>query len=93
MENGIIVSRPRFTRVRETFVLNWRSLPVADFVKLRNFWKNEVFGGSVVFDWQYPNIPNDPYSGQLFHVRFIGGDIDFELSEYGYSGTLTIQEE
>lgn len=93
MENGLVISRAKFTRVPQTFVLKWTALPIADYIALRDFYRNTVHGGSLAFDWYYPIVPNDPYSGQLFRVRFVGGDVSFDLAAPGYySGTLTIQE-
>lgn len=93
MENGMVISRARFTRVPQTFILKWTALPAEDYAMLHDFYRTKVLGGSLAFDWQYPTVANDPYSGKLFSVRFTGGDISFELSSPGrYAGTLTIQE-
>ncbi len=93
MENGLVVSRAKFTRVPQSFVLKWTALPAADFASLREFYRNTVCGGSRAFDWYYPAVANDPYSEKLFSVRFTGEEFSFELSAPGYySGTLTIQE-
>lgn len=93
MENGLVISRAKFTRTPLKFVLKWTALPAADYAVLRNFYRNTAIGGSQVFDWYYPTVPDDPYSGQLFSVRFTGGDISFDLAAPGYySGILTIQE-
>lgn len=93
MENGLVVSRAKFTRMPQTFVLKWNALPAADYAAVRDFYRTTVRGGSQAFDWTYPTVANDSYSGQLFSVRFAGGDISFDLATPGYySGTLTIQE-
>lgn len=93
MENGTVVSRPRFTRARETFVLRWTALPVEQYALLRSFWRNDVKGGSMEFNWTYPAVPGDAYSGNVFTVRFTGGEIHFDLVSHGYyAGELTIQE-
>jgi hypothetical protein len=93
MEDGTVVSRPRFTRIRETFTLRWTALPAAEFVLLRSFWKTVVFGSGQEFIWNYPVVDGDEYSGQAFTVRFIAGDVNFELAGNGlYSGELTLQE-
>lgn len=93
MENGLVISRAKFTRAPQTFVLKWKALPAADYETLRDFYRKTVFGGSLAFDWYYPTVVNDSYSGTLFSVRFTGGDISFDLAAPGYySGTLTIQE-
>lgn len=91
-ENGMVVSRPKFTRVRETFVLKWQALPAADYYKLRDFWKTTL-GPSLEFEWTYPVIAGDPYSGKKFTMRFAGGDMNFSMDLPGYySGELTVQE-
>jgi hypothetical protein len=93
MENGTVVSRPRYTRNRETFVLNWGALSAADYALLRAFWKTTVLGGSVIFTWTYPVVAGDPFSGQPFNVRFTGGVPSFDLFMPGhYKGSLTIEE-
>lgn len=92
-ENGLVISRAKFTRTPLTFILKWTALPAADFVLLRDFYRNIVRGGSQAFEWQYPPVPNDSYSEQVFSVRFTGGEFSFELSAPGYySGSVTIQE-
>lgn len=94
MENGITISRPKFTRARETFNLQWNALPANDFSLLRTFFKTVVYGGSQSFQWTYPQIVGDPYAGQAFAVRFAGGTIEFTTSTPGYyTGELVIQED
>ena len=93
MENGLVVSRARFTRVPLNFTLKWTALPAADYALLRDFYLNTVYGGSLAFNWYYPTVPDDSFSGRLFSVRFTGGDVTFELAAPGYySGKITIQE-
>jgi len=93
MENGLVISRAKFTRAPQTFTLKWSALPAADYATLRDFYRNTVFGGSLAFDWYYPTVPNDSYSGQVFSVRFVDGDISFDLVAPGYySGKISIQE-
>ena len=93
MENGLVISRAKFTRAPQTFTLKWTALPAADYAILRDFYCHTVYGGSLVFDWYYPTVASDTYSGKLFSVRFTGGDISFDLAAPGYySGTLKIQE-
>lgn len=93
MENGLVISRAKFTRVPQIFTLKWTALPTADYATLRDFYRNTVYGGSLAFDWYYPTVANDSYSGKLFSVRFKSEDISFDLAAPGYySGTITIQE-
>ncbi|MDU4960939.1 MAG: hypothetical protein E6X17_09820 [Sporomusaceae bacterium] len=92
MENGLVVSRPRFTRVPQSFVLKWTALPAADYAVLRDFYRS-VYGGSQVFVWCYPSVANDPYSGKVFSVRFTGEEFSFNMVAPGYyAGTVTVQE-
>jgi len=93
MENGLVVSRPRFTRIPQSFALKWTALPAADYAVLRDFYRYTVYGGSLAFEWQYPAVTGDPYSGKVFSVRFTGEDFSFNMVASGYyAGTLTIQE-
>lgn len=93
MENGLVISRPRFTRVPQSFVLKWTALPAADYAVLRDFYRDNVYGGSLAFDWRYPAVAGDPYSGQVFSVRFMGEEFSFNMVAPGYyAGTLTVQE-
>jgi hypothetical protein len=85
MDNGLVIP--------QTFVLKWTALPAVDYATLRDFYRKTVYGGSLAFDWYYPTVSNDPYSGKLFSVRFVAGDISFDLAAPGYySGSLTIRE-
>lgn len=93
MENGVVISRVKFTRVPQIFTLKWTALPAADYAALRDFYRSTVYGGSLAFDWHYPTVPNDSYSGKLFSVRFKSENISFDLAAPGYySGSITIQE-
>lgn len=92
-ENGFVISRAKFTRVRETFTLQWKGLRTADYAALRNFWNNTIMGGSNSFTWTYPAISGDPYAGREFEVRVIDGDKEFEHDGPNtWTGTLIIQE-
>lgn len=92
MENGTVVSRPKFTRIRETFTLTWNALPAADYARLREFWRTAL-GGSVIFLWTYPMVPRDPLSGRSYRMRFGSDAPSFELSAPGYySGSITMEE-
>lgn len=93
MENGLVMSRAKFTRALQTFTLQWNALPAADYEILRQFYRHTARGGSLAFAWQYPVVANDSYAGKSFSVRFVGGDIDFDLVAPGYyAGKLKLQE-
>lgn len=93
MEDGSVVSRAKFTRVRETFTLRWNAMPDADYSLLRSFIKDTIKGGSLKFVWTYPVITDDPYSGTAFTVRLVGGDVEFSKPTVGVrSGQIVIVE-
>ena len=54
MENGSVVSRARYTRIRRIFNLRWSSLPNADKETLFNFYENDIRGSSLTFNWTHP---------------------------------------
>lgn len=97
MENGLVVSRPRFTKSRLTFPLVWgddqdNPLTTAEKTTLLNFYMNEVKGSSQIFEWTC-NAKNSSFYGQTFKVRFTGGEPKFsEISPGFWSCSLTIQE-
>lgn len=95
MENGIVVSRARFTRSRLTFYLNWgpkNLLSTADKDLLLDFYRNTVKGSSEKFQWTCNSKFSSFYS-QIFTVRFIGGAPRFKKEAPGYwSVSVTLQE-
>ncbi|AJQ29644.1 hypothetical protein [Pelosinus fermentans] len=44
MENGLVISRVKFTRLPQIFTLKWTALPAADYAALRDFYRNTVYG-------------------------------------------------
>lgn len=95
MENGMIISRARYTRSRLTFYLVWgfkNPLPVQDKETLRNFYQNTVKGSSEQFEW-ICNSRFSPYYGQTYIVRFMGNPPRFKKIASGYWGTeVTLQQ-
>lgn len=85
MENGIVVSRPRFTRIRKKWVLKWTALKTNEYQVLTDFW-DKVCGGSLEFQWTHP------VTGVVYTVRF-AGDINFHLASHDlWEGEITLQE-
>lgn len=93
--NGIVLTRAKFTRSRDTYTLNWLALPTAHYEILRNFYKNVTLGGSLIFSWVYPNTGDfiyDSYKGQTMQMRFTTVP-NLQSSVPGfYSGSVTIEE-
>ena len=65
MENGAVFARPRFTRMRRTWKVNYKAMPVADRDALRTF-VNTV-GGWTNFNFVDTRIPGAPVT---LNVRF-----------------------
>lgn len=63
-EDGSQQTRPKHTRIRRTFSVEWNSLPDGEKELLVDFYCNTVKAGSEAFDW------NDPVSGKQYVVRF-----------------------
>lgn len=85
MENGIVISRPRFTRIRKKWILKWTALKNDEYQVLMNFW-DQMCGGSQEFQWSNP-ITNVNYT-----VRFTG-ELNFQLASYDmWEGEITLQE-
>ena len=53
MESGIVVTRPRYTRLRRTFTLEWTNLSGTDYRTLRAFYSARK-GGGEAFTWRHP---------------------------------------
>lgn len=84
-ENGMVVSRPKFTRPRNTFSLQWTALPTVDYIALKQFYAS-VLGGSNSFIWPHP------ITGTLYEVRFSGA-FSFQYDNVGlWSGSITLIE-
>lgn len=91
-ENGTVITRAKFTRIREEFTLSWNALKATEYIELKKFWR-ETLGGSISFHWRYPNIHGDALSGKTFVVRFASEEPTFELSLPGYyEGSITLVE-
>ena len=86
MEDGIVVTRPRYTRIRRRWELNWQNMREADYKTLRSFYEAQK-GGSLSFAWINP-VGNNTVST----VRF-SGDLTGKAAPMGvYSVTVTLEE-
>lgn len=85
MEDGIVVTRPRYTRIRRRWELNWQNLIAVDYQTLRAFYYTQK-GGALSFSWTHPT------ERVTFTVRF-SGDLSGKAAPMGvYSVTLTLEE-
>ena len=50
-EDGMEITRPRFSRTRTTYNRHWNAMPEADFLTFKNFYDNTIRGKSLVFVW------------------------------------------
>lgn len=87
MEDGIVVTRPRYTRIRRRWELSWQNMIAADYQTLRAFYNTQK-GGSLSFLWGNPvGTDISPVT-----VRFTG-DLTGKAAPMGvYSVTLTLEE-
>jgi hypothetical protein len=53
-EAGYVETRPRFTRARRSWGLNYPNLPDADTVTLRSWELTTLRNGADSFDWTHP---------------------------------------
>lgn len=95
MENGIVISRARYTRSRLTFYLTWgdkNALPTAEKDILLDFYRNKVKGSSEMFEWTC-NSKFSSFYEQTFTVRFVGSAPKFEKVTLGFwRAEITLQE-
>ena len=78
------ISRPRTTRMPGTWTLGWSMMKDGDYQSLLAFW-HAVHGTSEMFTWI------NPKTGATHTVRFLSKS-KFKLNEYGWSGTVGIEE-
>lgn len=65
MEGGYTLTRPRYTRIRRTWQLEWRAMSATDYALLTAFYVS-THGGSDSFAWTTPT------DGASKTVRFSG---------------------
>jgi len=70
LENGMEVTRAKFTRRRRSWAsVKWTSMSAADFAKLDNFYRNITGGGGDMFTWTLPT------TRESVTVRFSGAPV------------------
>lgn len=84
-ENGSVLTRARFTRLRATFTLKWNGMDNTDRDTLMAFW-DTMKGGSDSFDW------TDPYDSTVYLVRFTGEIKQSQIDTEHWEIELEIQE-
>ena len=77
MESGIIISRPRYTRLRKIFTLEWQNLNGTDYRTLKSFFIARL-GGGEAFTWTHPK------EGITFTVRFNGDSFRAKHTEMDF---------
>lgn len=85
-EDGSQQTRPKFTRIRKIFTVEWNSLPDTEKELLVDFYCNTVKAGAEAFDWM------DPVSGKQYAVRFgAAPKIKAKMLHY-YTVSITLNE-
>lgn len=80
-----MTTRPRFTRARRTFKLNYKALTDADKALLDTFFFTSTSRGSVIFSWTNPitsaayNVRIKPIGWQA--VRYNQWNAEIQLEE------------
>ena len=54
MEDGTVKTRPKFTRNRKTFEVQWNNMLTEEQQVFENFYKNTLKNGSLPFNWTHP---------------------------------------
>jgi hypothetical protein len=85
-ENGTVVTRPRFSRQRLTFSIDYPPLSATDAASLENFYASvNMFG---IFDF------TDPDTGTVYQARFVKPvSIQRIASMNGYYSVETVELE
>lgn len=84
-ENGLVMSRAKFSRQREKFTLIWTALSTQDYNALKAFYK-AMLGGSSSFAWSHP------VTGKEYTVRF-GAELKFSNDGPNiWSGSVELSE-
>lgn len=84
-ENGVVISRAKFSKQREKFTLIWTALMTHDYNTLKTFYKARR-GGSENFAWRHP------VTAQEYIVRF-GTELKFSNDGPNiWSGSVELSE-
>lgn len=98
-ENGIIVARQRYNKVKKIFNLHYNALTNKEFEILSYFYHNECNYGTTCFLWRYPVLTEDNnvrnagnlYQGKIFYVRVT--KFSFKAITYNlYRGDIVLSE-
>lgn len=90
-EDGSQQSRRKFTRSRRTWTVKWQGLSNSDYVRLKNFIRDEAKFGAVSFMWTNPGSLTSP-EREVIEVR-IANVGKFTMSTMDrWDGELTLQE-
>lgn len=84
-ENGMIQTRPRFTRLRRSWTVKWNGMSNADRDTLAAFWITTA-GGSTAFTW------TNPYDSQSYTVRFTAPINEAWTTDQVWQISISIQE-
>ena len=86
MENGVVKTRPRFTKVRRSFELEWSLLNNDSKDALEQFFLSKTNCGSLPFKWPHP------YSKKSYVVRFDGPpSFSLKMKDY-WQVSIKLQE-
>ena len=86
MDDGTVVTRLRFTKIRHTYTLNWDALPDADYQELVTFLTETVKMGALSFSWTNPR-DSTVHTVRLKSMgKFSGKAVNI------WSGSITLQE-
>ena len=86
MENGVVKTRPRFTKVRRSFELEWSLLNDDSKDALEQFFLSKTKCGSLPFKWPHP------YSEKSYVVRFDGPpSFSLKMKDY-WQVSIKLQE-
>lgn len=97
-DNGIVLARKRYNKVKESFTLYYNALSNKEFEILSFFYHKECNYGSVCFFWRYPVLSSTSirnigsvYQGKIFYVRIT--KFAFKAITYNlYRGNIVLSE-
>lgn len=84
-ENGNVMTRAKFTRIRRTWQVSWANMRGAHYRTLRAFYE-QMRGGSLSFAWTHP------LENTTFEVRFVGKLSARHTVRDCHSVTLSLEE-
>lgn len=91
MDDGSVISRPKFTKSRLTLSFPWK-MSSANKAVLLNFYRAVVKGRSLVFDFVHPD-PDSEFYGNTLIVRFKTQLIFKKLAPGWWSTTVQLEED